>query len=244
MKYIELKTCNNHNNNNKKYSFDLDEHNDELFLGRTNLELNSDKISRKTCKLKHDLTIDGYRIYLIGLLDPTDPAVLIKYKNKMTFTDTLTNGMKLDLRTVAGIKFMNAGNNSAEFSIETEKLVNDDVESETDDSKTKESHENIKSADFREGCPYLDKCYRKNPAHRKEFSHPGDSDWLQGECEYGTNCYRKNKAHRSRFTHTKRQARNQAKRVKYNHSDDEEDSDNFDDLTDEDEDEDYVDSSE
>ena len=202
----------------KEYNFDLTEDDDEVVLGRLNLELNSDKISRKTCKLKHTMTIDGYKVYLIGLLDPTEPAILVKYKNKMTFTDTLTIGMQIDVKTVVGLKYMNVDNDNIEFELNIEGLGEDDVEIENNSENIEPGNSEEKI--FREGCQYMENCYRKNPAHRKEFSHPGDEDWLQGECEYGTNCYRKNKAHQARFTHTKRQVRNQAKRVKYDDSED------------------------
>ena len=205
-------------NLDKEYNFELTEDDDEVVLGRLNLELNSDKISRKTCKLKHTMTIDGYKVYLIGLLDPTEPAILVKYKNKMTFTDTLTIGMQIDVKTVVGLKYMNVDNDNIEFDLSIEGLEEDDVEIENNIENIEPGNSDEKV--FREGCQYMENCYRKNPAHRKEFSHPGDEDWLQGECEYGTNCYRKNKAHQARFTHTKRQVRNQAKRVKYDDSED------------------------
>jgi len=52
----------------------------------------------------------------------------------------------------------------------------------------------------------MDSCYRNNPQHKIDFSHPTDSDWKMGDCPYGTRCYRRNKIHKSRFSHTKRQA--------------------------------------
>ena len=63
-------------------------------------------------------------------------------------------------------------------------------------------------------CKYAAKCYRQNPAHKKEFSHPGDDDFLCGslndnvetddrpECQYGTSCYRQNPQHKTDFKHT------------------------------------------
>ncbi|XP_069464459.1 aprataxin and PNK-like factor isoform X2 [Ambystoma mexicanum] len=64
-------------------------------------------------------------------------------------------------------------------------------------------------------CGYGQQCYRKNPAHFQQFSHPGDSDFLDGtkgsqddederpECPYGTDCYRKNPQHKLEYKHTK-----------------------------------------
>ncbi|XP_067682017.1 aprataxin and PNK-like factor isoform X2 [Haliotis asinina] len=58
----------------------------------------------------------------------------------------------------------------------------------------------------RPGCQYGKKCYRKNPAHFKDVSHPGDSSYNEAsdeeddeevdgdndkpDCQYGTDCYR------------------------------------------------------
>ncbi|XP_061087312.1 aprataxin and PNK-like factor isoform X2 [Conger conger] len=66
-------------------------------------------------------------------------------------------------------------------------------------------------------CPYGKTCYRKNPVHFQECSHPGNSDYAEGEddeeeegeedderpeCPYGTACYRKNPLHRKEYKHT------------------------------------------
>uniref|UniRef100_A0A674C2V1 Aprataxin and PNKP like factor n=1 Tax=Salmo trutta TaxID=8032 RepID=A0A674C2V1_SALTR len=59
-------------------------------------------------------------------------------------------------------------------------------------------------ARLRTTCPYGKDCYRKNPVHFQECSHPGDSDYEDSsakdeeeeedadrpECPYGTDCYR------------------------------------------------------
>ncbi|KAF5894818.1 aprataxin and PNK-like factor isoform X1, partial [Clarias magur] len=66
-------------------------------------------------------------------------------------------------------------------------------------------------------CPYGTSCYRKNPVHFHECSHPGDSDYEEEqnnenddeedddrpECPYGTDCYRKNPLHKKEYKHTK-----------------------------------------
>ncbi|XP_076004251.1 aprataxin and PNK-like factor [Genypterus blacodes] len=68
----------------------------------------------------------------------------------------------------------------------------------------------------RTACPYGKECYRKNPVHFQECSHPGDSDYKdedemdeegRPECPYGTSCYRKNPLHRKEYKHVKRSAR-------------------------------------
>ena len=69
-------------------------------------------------------------------------------------------------------------------------------------------------------CPYGAVCYRKNPAHFKEFSHPGDKDrgetdtpadttvataavgaTVLPQCKYGMNCTRKNLLHFAEYSH-------------------------------------------
>ncbi|KAL2717711.1 aprataxin and PNK-like factor isoform X2 [Vespula squamosa] len=58
----------------------------------------------------------------------------------------------------------------------------------------------------RNKCIYKDKCYRKNPHHKVQFSHPGDPDFEEvderPECPYGIHCYRKNLRHRAQFKHS------------------------------------------
>nr|XP_056712750.1 aprataxin and PNK-like factor [Euleptes europaea] len=63
-------------------------------------------------------------------------------------------------------------------------------------------------------CQYGRKCYRKNPVHFQEFSHPGDADYQdpevvtpadndrRPECPYGTACYRTNPQHKKEYKHT------------------------------------------
>ncbi|XP_039205248.1 aprataxin and PNK-like factor isoform X3 [Crotalus tigris] len=62
-------------------------------------------------------------------------------------------------------------------------------------------------------CQYGRSCYRKNPIHFQQFSHPGDSDYHDSEavthvdddrpeCPYGTDCYRKNPQHKLEYKHT------------------------------------------
>ena len=75
-----------------------------------------------------------------------------------------------------------------------------------------------KAAPLKE-CPYGARCYRKNPDHFVEFSHPKkakvedtkdsdpkdsapkiDDDGLP-PCKYGASCYRKNLMHFAEFSH-------------------------------------------
>ncbi|XP_024123334.1 aprataxin and PNK-like factor [Oryzias melastigma] len=103
----------------------------------------------------------------------------------------------------------------------------------------------------RKPCPYGKDCYRKNPLHFQESSHPGDSDYEEEEeeeeeeedrpeCPYGTDCYRKNPLHRREYKHTKKPARS-TRAVPRNAPDEEEDEDSFidDDSEDPDNDSDY-----
>ncbi|XP_027721403.1 aprataxin and PNK-like factor isoform X2 [Vombatus ursinus] len=63
-------------------------------------------------------------------------------------------------------------------------------------------------------CIYGASCYRKNPVHFQQFSHPGDRDYEDAqvmnqdeddnrpECPYGTSCYRKNPQHKIEYKHS------------------------------------------
>ncbi|XP_011052359.1 PREDICTED: aprataxin and PNK-like factor isoform X2 [Acromyrmex echinatior] len=58
----------------------------------------------------------------------------------------------------------------------------------------------------REKCRYGAQCYRKNPNHKNNYSHPDDLDYDEvdnrEECPYGMKCYRKNPQHKAQFKHT------------------------------------------
>lgn len=67
----------------------------------------------------------------------------------------------------------------------------------------------------RPACQFGSTCYRKNPVHRAEQSHPGDSDYDEPkssnnsddndinkpECPFGRSCYRQNPQHKRDFRH-------------------------------------------
>ena len=110
------------------------------------------------------------------------------------------------------------------------------------------------SGQKRSKCQFGGKCYRKNPQHKADFSHPGDSDFEEQsdadddkpECEYGTDCYRKNPQHRKDFKHTKKVGNKKKGKKELNEDeellndsyessfiDDDDDSQPMDDLTDE-----------
>ncbi|KAK7083745.1 hypothetical protein SK128_018511 [Halocaridina rubra] len=94
----------------------------------------------------------------------------------------------------------------------------------------------------RQSCQYGASCYRKNPKHRADFAHAGDSDFCEDasesddpdddrpQCEYGVDCYRKNPQHRKDFRHSRipqpqRRAKRKARRQKHG---DDSDSDDYD----------------
>ncbi|KAL2086533.1 hypothetical protein ACEWY4_017592 [Coilia grayii] len=94
-----------------------------------------------------------------------------------------------------------------------------------------------KKATNRTPCPYGSSCYRKNPIHFQECSHPGDSDYEEEaemdvdeedddrpECPYGTDCYRKNPLHKKEYKHTRPPARASASRKDEDEDDDDEDA--------------------
>ncbi|CAH1972914.1 unnamed protein product [Acanthoscelides obtectus] len=73
----------------------------------------------------------------------------------------------------------------------------------------------------RDRCWYGTSCYRKNPIHRQDFSHPGDTDYDSDPeddrppCPFGNACYRTNMLHRRQYKHPGRPAPKPSK-VQYN----------------------------
>ncbi|KFP41661.1 Aprataxin and PNK-like factor, partial [Chlamydotis macqueenii] len=94
--------------------------------------------------------------------------------------------------------------------------ANLDYETEISDSTrsadASESSKQIKRK--RTPCMYGTGCYRKNPVHFQQFSHPDDDDYHETEvvtqdsndnrpeCPYGTACYRKNPQHKLEYKHS------------------------------------------
>ncbi|KAM9239885.1 aprataxin and PNK-like factor isoform 2-T3 [Leptosomus discolor] len=94
--------------------------------------------------------------------------------------------------------------------------ANLDYETEISDSTrsadASESSKQIKRK--RTPCMYGAGCYRKNPVHFQQFSHPNDDDYHKAEivtrdnnanlpeCPYGTACYRKNPQHKLEYKHS------------------------------------------
>ncbi|NXC39405.1 APLF factor, partial [Penelope pileata] len=87
-----------------------------------------------------------------------------------------------------------------------------DISHTTRSVEASESSKQIKRK--RTPCMYGTGCYRKNPVHFQQFSHPDDDDYYETdnvtqdnndnrpECPYGTACYRKNPQHKLEYKHT------------------------------------------
>ncbi|NXY37791.1 APLF factor, partial [Pomatorhinus ruficollis] len=85
----------------------------------------------------------------------------------------------------------------------------------SDSARSADASESSKQMQHkRTPCMYGSGCYRKNPVHFQQFSHPNDDDYhdmevvAQGdsdnrpECPYGTACYRKNPQHKLEYKHS------------------------------------------
>ncbi|OWR54720.1 hypothetical protein KGM_212378 [Danaus plexippus plexippus] len=62
----------------------------------------------------------------------------------------------------------------------------------------------VKPAKPRERCMFGAQCYRRNPTHLEQYSHPQDADWgvgARGVCPYGAACRRRNLMHWSTNDH-------------------------------------------
>ena len=67
-------------------------------------------------------------------------------------------------------------NESPEY-LSDENKVDRDVDRESEDEEDEPTCSGPSLIPKRKPCEYGAKCYRKNPAHKKEMSHPGDSDY-------------------------------------------------------------------
>jgi len=127
---------------------------------------------------------------------------------------------------------------AAEHEISGDEQSDDEKSEKATPKKPKATTSNSKDSGEDDGlrvkkrrpCEFGKKCYRKNQAHLKDYSHPGDDDYTSGqessdaggsgseddrpECEFGTDCYRKNRQHRKEYKHTVRPKRRAAREVK------------------------------
>ncbi|XP_039916532.1 aprataxin and PNK-like factor [Hirundo rustica] len=85
----------------------------------------------------------------------------------------------------------------------------------SDSARSADASESSKQMQHkRTPCMYGSGCYRKNPIHFQQFSHPNDDDYHdmevvaqddnddRPECPYGTACYRKNPQHKLEYKHS------------------------------------------
>jgi len=120
---------------------------------------------------------------------------------RTSISDLLTNSQDED-------DFL-APNNSAMEALEVDPVNAGEVEQTLVGNSSKDGRSPLRSS-----CMFGSSCYRKNPAHREEEAHPGDSDYVdpsddpagddnddRPECEFGTACYRKNPDHKRQFKH-------------------------------------------
>ncbi|NWV10693.1 APLF factor, partial [Ptilonorhynchus violaceus] len=89
---------------------------------------------------------------------------------------------------------------------------NTEISDSTRSADASESSKQIQHT--RTPCMYGSGCYRKNPIHFQQFSHPNDDDYhdmemvarddndKRPECPYGTDCYRKNPQHKLEYKHS------------------------------------------
>ncbi|NWV29490.1 APLF factor, partial [Origma solitaria] len=89
---------------------------------------------------------------------------------------------------------------------------NTEISDSTRSADASESSKQIQHK--RTPCMYGSGCYRKNPIHFQQFSHPNDDDYHdkemvaqddndnRPECPYGTACYRKNPQHKLEYKHS------------------------------------------
>ncbi|NXD43637.1 APLF factor, partial [Copsychus sechellarum] len=85
----------------------------------------------------------------------------------------------------------------------------------SDSARSADASESSKQMQHkRTPCMYGSGCYRKNPVHFQQFSHPNDDDYCdmemvdkddndnRPECPYGMTCYRKNPRHKLEYKHS------------------------------------------
>lgn len=81
--------------------------------------------------------------------------------------------------------------------------ISSNIENQSESKEEQKDNTLNTSKPTREQCVWGKRCYRRNPAHFKDYSHPGDSDFESDSenknekfCPYGSGCFRNNPAHK------------------------------------------------
>lgn len=134
-----------------------------------------------------------------------------EYKNLYSVSDINTTDEAQETKSILIVEFPFPIN--VEVKKEKEKSVGSTVECSTSDiiRNIKQSVKEKPSSTTRESCKYGIRCYRRNPQHRIEEAHPGDTDYSRPNypepskgtpaCSFGDLCYRRNPGHFQDFSH-------------------------------------------
>ncbi|KAK9891169.1 hypothetical protein WA026_013486 [Henosepilachna vigintioctopunctata] len=112
-----------------------------------------------------------------------------------------------DKTSESAVKIEQSVSNSDDMGPEDNEAARKEERGDAVDSSSSVSGNSIGNKLRREQCWYGSRCYRKNPRHREELSHPGDEDYNpdpngdRPECSYGATCYRSNQMHRRQYRH-------------------------------------------
>lgn len=120
-------------------------------------------------------------------------------------SNTLEYDAVVPKRRHSPVRVKEEGESSSKVKIKQEDVADEDINPGTSNdlnqaSSSKNTHPNVPASPvkppnsnraLRERCMYGANCYRKNPIHKTDFSHPSDPDWGDGPtapCPWGSHC--------------------------------------------------------
>ncbi|XP_044265588.1 aprataxin and PNK-like factor [Tribolium madens] len=182
----------------------------------------------KKIKIEENAVNEEVQMEITNEIDVTDSEVKVKPSASNKTEENEVNEVQMEITNEIDVTDSEVKvEPSASTSIQDEEISSNVPEDEEKEQTSKEikkedpEGENPSTSSprlRRERCWYGAQCYRKNPAHREEFTHPGDSDFESDPednrptCSYGASCYRKNKDHRRNYKHPSRQPPGKKKR--------------------------------
>ncbi|CAG9819106.1 unnamed protein product [Phaedon cochleariae] len=213
---------------------------DEFILSINNLHKSTenDTINEDNLPSKQDPSVSSPTSYT-EQNKPSDETTLKNSKEEIVvnvrndISDDSDGSMDLAAPTEPEKAFWGAAKPGVRSSKEEEAVGSEDDEISTtmnipSSSNVASSSNDAKPKARRDRCWYAETCYRKNPSHRAEYSHPDDDDFDSDptddrpQCQYGSACYRKNADHRKEYKHSRQPvAKQQTKKIKNGNQSDE-----------------------
>ncbi|XP_041987232.1 aprataxin and PNK-like factor isoform X3 [Aricia agestis] len=176
--------------NNKKFKTDSVEVKDDLEIGPTVVQTAPTGLQAATTEGQIDATIVK-----------TEP---VEVKTEPVEVKTKPTEVKTEPTEVKNKPTQDTSSENNDTEAANVKQESNDAVGPSGNQANNDGAVNNNARTPRERCMYGANCYRRNPAHFTQFSHPNDADWgagVQAPCPFGAACGRRDPRHYRDHTH-------------------------------------------